>query len=59
MDKYEDHIRQWVTVGPFQESGKDGAAVYRTVFPPETDPDGADWKPLTKGIGSWERLSSP
>jgi hypothetical protein len=54
LDKYEDHILQWVTVGPFQESGQDGAAIYRTVFPPEEDPDAADWKPLTKGIGSWE-----
>jgi hypothetical protein len=54
LDKYEDHILQWVTAGPFQESGKDGAAIYRTVFPPEEDPDGADWELLTKGIGSWD-----
>ena len=54
LDKYKDHILQWVTAGPFQESGKDGAAIYRTVFPPESGPDRAEWKPLTKGIGSWE-----
>jgi HEAT repeat protein len=53
FDKYDDHILQWVTLGPFQERGRDGAAIYRTVFPPETDPDAADWQPLTKGIGSW------
>ncbi len=54
LDKYEDHILNWVVAGPFQESGKDGAAIYRTAFPPETDPNGADWKPLTRGIGSWD-----
>jgi HEAT repeat protein len=54
LDKYEDHILDWVVAGPFQESGKDGAAIYSMVFPPETNPDGADWKPLTRGIGSWE-----
>ena len=54
LDKYKDHILQWVTAGPFQASGKDGAAIYRTVFPPESGPDRAEWKPLTKGIGSWE-----
>ncbi len=53
FDKYDDHILQWVTVGPFQEQGQDGAAIYRTVFPPETDPDAVDWQPLTKGVGSW------
>lgn len=54
LDQYEDHILTWVTAGPFQESGQDGGAIYRTPFPPETDPDGTDWKPLTKGIGSWD-----
>jgi len=54
LDQYEGHILQWVTVGPFQESGKDGAAIYREAFPPETDPNGVDWKPLSEGIGSWE-----
>lgn len=54
LDKYEDHILQWVTVGPFQEKGKDGPAMYKLVLEPETNPDSVDWKPLTKGIGSWE-----
>jgi HEAT repeat protein len=54
LDKYEDHILEWMTCGPFQEAGKDGAAIYREVFPPETNPEEAEWKPLTKGIGSWE-----
>jgi hypothetical protein len=53
LDQYEDHILEWVTVGPFQEAGKDGAAIYRTAFPPETDPGGVEWKLLTQGIGSW------
>jgi HEAT repeat protein len=54
MDKYEDHILHWVTVGPFQEDGQEGAALYASVFEPEKDPDGVDWQPLTEGIGSWE-----
>lgn len=54
LDKYEDHILQWVTIGPFQEKGKDGPGMYKLALEPETDPDGVDWKPLTKGIGSWE-----
>jgi len=54
LDKYDDHILQWVTVGPFQEKGKDGPAMYKLVLEPETNPNGVDWKPLTKGIGSWE-----
>jgi len=54
LDKYEDHILQWVTVGPFQEKGKDGPGMYKLALEPEINPDGVDWKPLTKGIGSWE-----
>lgn len=54
IDKFEDHILQWVTVGPYQEDGKDGGAIYATTFKPESDPDGVDWQPLTKGIGSWD-----
>lgn len=54
LDKYEDHILQWVTVGPFQEKGKDGPGMYKLALGPETNPDGVEWKPLTKGIGSWE-----
>ncbi len=55
MDKYEDHILDWVGVGPFTEKGKDGPAVYATAFDPEKpDAQGIKWQPITKGIGSWE-----
>jgi len=54
LDKYEDHILQWVTIGPFQEKGKDGPGMYKLALEPEKNPDGVGWKPLTKGIGSWE-----
>jgi HEAT repeat protein len=55
LDKYQDHILQWVGVGPFTERGKDGPAIYATVFEPEKpDARGIEWKPITKGIGSWE-----
>jgi len=54
MEKYDDHIVQWVGVGPYTEKGKDGAGVYATVFEPETaDAEEFDWKPLTKGVGAW------
>lgn len=55
LDKYEDHILQWVGAGPFTEEGKDGQAIYNTVFPPEKpEAEDVDWKPITKGIGRWD-----
>ncbi len=55
LDKYQDHILQWVAAGPFTEKGKDGAAVYATPFPPEKPgAEGVEWQPITKGIGSWD-----
>jgi hypothetical protein len=55
LDKYQDHILQWVGVGPFTEKGKDGSAIYAMVFEPEKPgARGITWKPITKGIGSWE-----
>jgi HEAT repeat protein len=55
LDKYQDHILRWVAAGPFTEKGKEGAAIYATPFAPEkTDAEGVEWKPITKGIGSWE-----
>ena len=55
LDKYQDHILDWLGVGPFTEQGKDGPAVYATVFSPE-QPESRDvqWQPITKGIGSWD-----
>ena len=55
LDKYEDHILQWVGTGPYTEEGKDGQAIYNTVFPPEKpEADDVEWKPITKGIGRWD-----
>ena len=55
LDKYQDHILQWVAAGPFTEKGKDGAAVYAMPFAPERPgAKGIEWQPITKGIGSWE-----
>lgn len=55
MDKFQDHILQWVGAGPYSEKGKDGQAIYQTAFEPETRPAAeVSWQPITKGIGSWE-----
>jgi HEAT repeat protein len=56
IDKYEDHIMQWVAVGPFVgERIISGEQSYKTVFAPEKSNAGdQDWKPLTQGIGSWD-----
>ncbi len=56
LDKYEDHILQWVAVGPFVDpSISSGKASYDKIFKPETaNSSDQDWKPLTKGIGSWD-----
>lgn len=54
LDKYKDHILTWVVIGPFNEEGKDGQAIFNTVFPPEqADAKDLEWKPLTKGMHEW------
>ena len=55
IEKYDDHILDWVGVGPFTDkNATSGEAVYQIVFPPEQrDFEGIQWKPITKGIGSW------
>ena len=56
LDKYEDHIMQWVAMGPFVDKKiTSGEASYKTVFEPEkADTSDLQWKPLTLGIGSWD-----
>jgi HEAT repeat protein len=54
LDKYADHILDWVGVGPFTEKGKDGPAVYATPFEPEKPGAQVKWEPITKGLGSWD-----
>lgn len=56
LDKYEDHILQWVAVGPFvDEDIISGEQNYRTVFEPEKANPSVDlkWEPIELGIGSW------
>ena len=56
LDKYTDHILQWVAIGPF--GGKQlesGEQCYNQMFEPEqADTSNLNWKPLELGIGSWE-----
>jgi len=56
LDKYEDHIMQWVAIGPFVDQKiLSGEQNYKTVFEPEkADTSDLEWKPLTLGIGSWD-----
>jgi hypothetical protein len=56
IDRFQDHIMQWVAIGPFvEEKIVNGEQSYNTVFEPEK-PDTSDlqWKPITVGIGSWD-----
>ncbi|MHB9079752.1 MAG: HEAT repeat domain-containing protein, partial [Pirellulaceae bacterium] len=54
LDKYEGHILLWVGAGPYVEKGKDGEAIYKTVFDPEKkDATNVKWVPVNKGLGSW------
>ncbi len=55
LDKYDDHILDWVAIGPFVDQKiVSGNISYATAFDPETSAaSDLDWKPLTRGIGSW------
>ena len=55
MDQYEGYILVWLVSPRYVEKGKDSRAVFEKAFPPEKA-DGKDvkWKPLTRGIGSWD-----
>jgi len=55
MEQYEGYILVWLAAGPYIEKGKESRAIFDMVFPPEK-PDAGDvkWKPLTKGVGSWD-----
>ena len=56
IDRYDDHILDWVAVGPYTLNGtrQDGALVYRERFEPEVDGSTLSWMPVTKGIGDWQ-----
>lgn len=54
-EKFDAHILTWQVAGPYEQEGKDAAALLDIAFPPEkADAKDVPWKPLTKGIGSWE-----
>ena len=56
FDKYEDHIKQWVAIGPFADKTiESGEQSYKQVYEPEeTDTSKLEWKPLELGIGDWD-----
>lgn len=50
MQTVADYVTDWMAAGPFRQEGKDYAALFDIVFPPETDnPKGVEWKPLPAG----------
>ena len=55
MDQYEGYILQWLVAGPYEEKGKEASQLFDVAFPPErSGATGVTWKPLTRGIGSWD-----
>jgi HEAT repeat protein len=55
MDQYQGYILTWLGAGPYKEKGKESRAIFDMAFPPEkSDGEKVEWKPLTKGLGSWE-----
>lgn len=55
MDKYEDHILEWVGTGPYMEIGKEGAKIYAMAFAPENPKEKPiDWSLVSSVNGSWK-----
>jgi len=55
MDQFEGYILNWLVTGPYMEKGKEARELFDVAFPPErSGAKDVTWKPLTKGIGSWE-----
>ena len=45
-----DFITSWQMAGPYRQAGKDYAALFDTVFPPETaSPEGLNWRTMPVG----------
>ncbi|MCZ6795091.1 MAG: HEAT repeat domain-containing protein, partial [Planctomycetota bacterium] len=55
MEQFEGYILAWLVSGPHKEKGKESRAIFDAVLPPEK-PGVQDvaWKPLRRGIGSWD-----
>jgi hypothetical protein len=45
-DQSVETITQWEVSKPYTKTGKNGNELFDEVFPPETDPQAGDWKPL-------------
>jgi len=55
VDERSGHILVWSVAGPFRLAGKDGRALFDETLPPGRDDfPAASWKPLEKGVGSWD-----
>lgn len=51
LAKGRAYIHAWVVSPVYRVKGKDGEAVHKTAFPPETDDKHVEWKTLKKGVG--------
>jgi hypothetical protein len=50
IEQMTDYLTAWQMAGPYRETGKDYAALFDIVFPPETPgTKDASWKPLPAG----------
>ncbi|MBL7153119.1 MAG: HEAT repeat domain-containing protein [Phycisphaerae bacterium] len=54
MEQYEGYILVWLAAGPYSVKGKEGAEIFETAFEAEKPGAKVEWKPLAKGIGSWD-----
>lgn len=45
LHRLASYIMPWQAAGPYRQDGKECQALFDVVFPPETDPGAADWKP--------------
>jgi HEAT repeat protein len=46
LEKGKEFITTWQFAGPYLQEGKDYAALFDIVFPPEADGKGVNWQPL-------------
>ncbi len=44
-------VRAWLVSEVYTAEGKNGEAIHKTAFPPETDGKDVEWKRLKKGVG--------
>ncbi len=44
VQKYAGYIQDWLLAGPYTEKGKGDSELFDTVFPPEKEDAGVDWR---------------